>query len=314
MTTLDALDRWRSEGQITPEQHEQLSALVTRRRVSLFADLHVLLYLGVLAFAGGLGWTVYTYAEQWGDLVVLLPATALLVGCLWYCFTHVPPFRLDRMETPGLAFDYVLYLGCLIFAIELGYIEYRFQVLKEQWDVYLLLSSILYLALAYRFDNRFVLSLGIATLGGWFGVRVARFELAVESAVRVSALSYGVVVAVIGVSLHRLRVKPHFLETYLHVATNVILGALLSGTFEEAGSWPWFAGLMIGAIGAIAGGVRYRRFAFVVYGTVWGYVGVSRQLLRGVHGDTATLAYFVVSAATVVVALLVLSRRFAREE
>jgi hypothetical protein len=314
VTTLDVLDRWRDEQLITPIQHDEISALITRRRISLFAELHAAMYLGVLAVAAGLGWTIYKYARQWGDIAVLLPATALLVACLSYCFAHVAPFSRERVDTPGLAFDYVLYLGCLTFAVELGYVEYRFELLEEQWDFYLLLSSILYLGLAYRFDNRFVLSLGIATLGGWFGVRVARFEPVFGSAVRLAALAYGLVVAIVGVAVHRLRIKPHFLEAYLHVAANVILAALLSGAMDQARLSMWFGGLLVAAAAAIAGGIRFRRFAFVVYGTLWGYAGVSHELLRGVRSETPTLAYFVVSAGAVVIALVMLSRRFVREE
>lgn len=314
MTTLDVLERWRHEGHITPDQYDAIAALVSRRRISLFVDLNVLLYLGVLAFAGGLGSTIYTYAARWGDVAVLLPATALFAACVWYCSTHAAPFTRERAAALGIAFDYVLYLGCLVFAVELGYIEYRFQLLKEQWDVYLLLSSALYLGLAYRFDNRFVLSLGIATLGGWFGVRAARFTITVDSAIRLSALAYGIVVVWIGAALHWLRVKAHFLETYLHVGVNVTLAALASGPVEPDRVSLWFVGVMVGVAVAIAGGIRHRRFAFVVYGTLWGYLAVSRELLRGIHGDTATLSYFVVSATVIVAGLVVLSRRFARQE
>ena len=64
----------------------------------------------------------------------------------------------------------------------------------------------------------------------------------------------------------------------------------------------------------IAGGVRARRFAFVVYGAVYGYVGVSRELVRVVPGATALLYYFVISAGLMIAGLVVLSRRFGREE
>ena len=314
MTTVDVLDRWRHEGHITADQYDAIAALVSRRRISLFVDLNVLLYLGVLSFAGGLGWTIYTYAASWGDIVLLLPATALLAACFWYCFTQAASFTLERAVAQGFAFDYVLYLGCLVFAVELGYLEYRFQLLKEQWDAYLLLSSALYLALAYRFDNRFVLSLGIATLGGWFGVRAARFTITIDSVIRLSALSYGMVVVLIGAALHRLRIKAHFLDTYLHVGINVTLAALASGTVEQGRVSLWFTGLILGAVAAVACGVRFRRFVFVVYGTLWGYFAVSRELLRGIHGDTPTLSYFLVSATVIVAGLTVLSRRFARHE
>jgi len=198
--------------------------------------------------------------------------------------------------------------------VELGYLEYRFHLLQAQWDYYLLASSALYFIVAYRFDNRFVLSLGIATLGGWFGVRFSRFDLFVSETVRVTTLAYGVLVAGLGVGLHRAGIKPHFVETYLHVAANAALGALLSGVLVGASSGLWFPGLVIGCAAVIAAGTRYRRFAFVLYGVGYGYLGVSREVLRGINDFTLVLFYVVVSAGAVVVGLIILAQRFGREK
>ncbi len=63
----------------------------------------------------------------------------------------------------------MLYLGSLTWSVELGYIESRFHLLSGQWDLYLLATAVLFFFLAYRFDNRFVLSLALSSLAGWFG-------------------------------------------------------------------------------------------------------------------------------------------------
>ena len=307
------LNRWLAAGTITPAQHQALGALLRRERLSIFIELNALLYIGVLSFVAGLAWTASTYSEQWGDAAILVPATAVVCGCFYYCFSRGAPFSTGETPARALVFDYVLYLGCLVFGFELGYVEYRFNLLQGQWDYYLLASAILYFALAYRFDNRFVLSLGIGTLGGWFGVRVSHAAF-VGSVLRVPALAYGTIVGLAGTALHAREVKRHFTETYLHVAANIVLATLLSGVFDAPAMSVWFAGLVLASAAAIAGGVRARRFAFVVYGTVYGYVGVSRELLRALPGVTATMYYFVVSAGLVILGLVVLSQRFGREE
>jgi hypothetical protein len=309
----DYLDRWLSAGAITPEQHRALTALVRRERFPVFVELNALLYLGVIAFASGLAWTTRTYAAQWGDAAILLPTTGLLVACLWYCFSRVPPFSPGHVEAPGLVFDYVLYLACLVFAVELAYVEYRFEVLQERWDNYLLMAAVLYLAAAYRFDNRFVLSLGIATLGSWFGVRISRVDLLSPNLFRTSALGYGTTVGLIGWYLWSTGIKRHFLETYLHIAANVILAALVSGIADRDGPSIWLLGVLLAATATAYGGVRFRRFAFVVYGALYGYLGVSWEMLRHIRGDTAMLGYIVLSAGLMVLGLVVLSRRFGRD-
>src|SRR5258705_13921487 len=103
-----------------------------------------------------------------------------------------------------------------MFGFDLSYIDWRFNLVKDSWDHYLLLSSIAYFALAYRFDNRFVLSLALSSLAGWFGFRLFRLEWFYGS-VRVHALIYSALVATAGASLHRAGIKKHLSETYLHV-------------------------------------------------------------------------------------------------
>ena len=191
-----------------------------------------------------------------------------------------------RVEAPTFAFDYLLYLGCLAFATLLGYIESRFHLLQQRWDAYLLASAVVYFALAYRFDNRFVLSLALSTLAGWFGVRLSSWDV-LPATMRQAAVVYGALVAALGIASRRYGVKAHFLDAYLHVGATAAFLALTSGATERDGEW-WLAALLAASSVAVAFGIRSRRFAFVVYGMVYGYVGISVQVLRRLHGDTAS--------------------------
>ena len=314
MRALIALDRWKRAGTISEAQHNLLAALVRRERFSLFIELNALLYLGVVSLAAGAGWTIAIYSARLGDLAILATLTVVFGGSLYYCFTHTPPYSQEQVEPPGVAFDYVLYLGCLIFAVELGYVESRFHPFGPNWDHSLLLASAVFLALAYRFDNRFVLSLALSSLGGWFGVRVSHFGQLLSGSLRAYAIAYGALVAGVGVALHRAGIKRHFLEAYLHVAANVLFLALLSGvgTRDE---WPlYLLAVLALATVAIVLGVRHSRFAFVAYGVVFGYAGISPRVLWNVGSFSAGLAYFVVSGSLVILALVGLARRFGREE
>jgi hypothetical protein len=314
VTVREYLDRWNLTAAITPAQFEQLSALDRSDRFSVFAELNVLLYLGVVALAAGIGLTVRAYSAGLGDVAILAALTSIVAACLYYCWSRAPAYSRDRVETHSFASDYVLYLGCLLLAAEIGYVEFRFHLLGERWHDYLLASSVVYFGLAYRFDNRFVLSLALTTLAGFFGLQLSYFSFG-DSALRLSAVAYGVTVAVVGVVLHRLAVKKHFLEAYLHVAANVLFVALLSGTFEQ--NWRLYLLALIGlAVAAVVAGVRFRRFAFVAYGVLYGYVGITPRLLEqlGVRAFEGVLAYLVLTGIMVITGLAVMARRFGREE
>jgi hypothetical protein len=131
----------------------------------------------------------------------------------------------------------------------------------------------------------------------------------------VCALAYGVTVAAAGVTLHRQDIKKHFLEAYLHVAANVLFVALLSGTFER-GWWLYLLALVACAAAAVVSGIRFRRFVFVAYGVLYGYVGITPRLLEGlgVRDFEGVLAYLVVTGTMVIAGLVVVARQFGREE
>jgi hypothetical protein len=312
MTILTRLGQWKEQGKISPEQHAHLSALSRREPLSVFLELNVLLYAGVLAFVAGLGWTVSTWSHQLGDVLVLTILSAILATSFWYCFSRAPAWSAAETPTPSPIFDYVLYLGSLVWSLELGYIEKRFHVLSGQWDLYLLATAILFFFLAYRFDNRFVLSLGLSSLAGWFGLTISHWPTHQDATYRQYALLYCLLVGIVGALLKRRGLKPHFVGTYLNIVANVLFWALLSGVFEREGYGLWFLALLIACSASLAWGLTRRQFAFVAYAAVYGYVGVSSMFLRSVTDNTTLMSYFVVSGVAMLVVLVQIGRRFGR--
>jgi hypothetical protein len=313
MTLLARLEQWRERGALSPEQHRLLAGLSRAEPSSLFLELNILLYAGILSFVAGLGWTLTTLSQQLGDVLVLALLSAMLAACFWYCFSRAPGWSRLETASPNLVFDYVLYLGSLIWSLELVYLERRFHILAGQWDLYLLLTAGLFFFLAYRFDNRFVLSLALSGLAGWFGLTISHWPSHQDAAYRKYAITYSLVVGGVGATLHRRNLKPHFFGTYLNVAANVLFWALLSGVFQREGDLPWLLCLLVACAGSLAWGLTRRQFSFVAYAAVYGYVGVSAILIRGMNSVSAWLEYFFVTGILMIVALVLIARRFARE-
>ena len=149
-------------------------------------------------------------------------ARRVFAGSLFYCFARAAPYAHSRVAAPTFAFDYVLYLGCLTFAAALGYIDIG-SICSRRVGRLSAASALLYFALAYRFDNRFVLSLALSTLAGMVRRAASRRGTA-PATVRGSPSS---------TARRRRRsargpIAPdqaHFLETYLHVAANAVCSA-----------------------------------------------------------------------------------------
>ncbi|HYB96344.1 MAG TPA: DUF2157 domain-containing protein [Vicinamibacterales bacterium] len=313
MTTLERLDEWRALGIISELQHATLAALVRRERFSLFVELNALLYIGVVSLVGGLAWAFRDYVDDLGDAALLSILVLIVAAAFGYCYKRAPPYSNSETESPSLIFDYVLYFGCLMFSSTLAFVETRFGI-AGGWDTHLLVASLVFGALAYRFDNRFVLSLALSTLAGYLGLTLSLFDGLSADRLRLAAFSYGAFLLGVGWVLHRQAIKRHFLDVYFQLGANAILLAALSGILERGVGLVYLAALLLFAATAIYLGVRYRRFAFVAYGTLYGYAGFSVRLLSIVGDATAGLLYFVVTGSLVVIALVVLARRFGRDE
>ena len=314
MTIFTRLEDWKEQGILSPEHHTHLAGLSRGEPFSVFLELNILLYAGVLAFVAGLGWTLSTWSEQLGDVLVLAILSAILAACFWYCFSREPAWSPTETPSPSLVFDYVLYLGSLIWCVELAYVEDRFQMLSGQWDLYLLSTAVLFFFLAYRFDNRFVLSLGFSSLAGWFGLTISHWPSHSDAAYRQYAILYCLVVGAAGTVLQRRGLKPHFFGAYLNIVANVLFWALLSGVFKRQDYGVWFLALLAVCGASLAWGLAQRQFSFVAYAAVYGYVGVSAILLRNMNDGTAILGYFFVTGLAMLVLLVAIARRLGREK
>ena len=260
MTILTRLEQWKEQSKISPEQHAYLAGLSRGEPFSVFFELNVLLYAGVLSFVAGLGWTVSTWSRQLGDVLVLSVLSTILAACFWYCFSRAPAWSPAETPAPSPIFDYVLYLGSLVWSIELAYIENRFHLLSGQLDFYLLATAGLFFLLAYRFDNRFVLSLGLSSLAGWFGLTISHWSAHQDATYRQYALLYCLLVGVGGTLLQRRGLKPHFFGTYLNIVANVLFWALLSGVFNREGYGVWLFALLLACGASLAWGLARRQF------------------------------------------------------
>ena len=313
MTTLERLAEWKAVGSISQEQHDTLVALVRKERVSVYLELSALLYIGVLSFVGGLGWTVRAYVANLGDAAIIALLSLIVAGAFAYAFAKVGPYAHTEVESPTLALDYILYLGCLVLSSELAFIESRFHLFGS-WHHHLLLVSIVFGGLAYRFDNRFVVSLALSSLAGWLGIRVSGLEVVAADPLRAAAVIYGAFVAGLGTWLYRQGIKAHFHEVYLHLSALSVLSALASGIGEPGLGLIYVSALLSLCAGTIYLGIHYQKFALVTYGVLYAYGAVSYQVAEYVDDAAVISFYGVISGILVLVALVILARQFGRDE
>ena len=180
MTTIDRLERGRQTGVITEAQHGARCPKSSRRdRFSVLrraqrAALHRRLFdrrRSRLDLP-----RLRHQPRRRRDPVDPRPADGRGVRLLLY--QGGPDTPTTRSSRRLSAFDYVLYFACLVLSATLAFIEARFEVFHG-WDTHLLIAALVFGVLAYRFDNRFVLSLALSTLAGCLGCAFDGFDTAV---------------------------------------------------------------------------------------------------------------------------------------
>ncbi len=298
------------------KQAALLRRIYGRELFSVHWELRLLLYAGILILTTGLGLLIAKHFASIGHLALLTAIALGCASCFAYCLRHGGGFSNARVTAPDAAYDYVLFLGCLLLGSFQGYLELRYQVLAQDWSWWLLGSGLFYLLCAHYFDNRLVLSLALSTLGAWLGVKTSLLAGGIwEGALRGNSLGFGATVVAAGAAQARLNWKSHFLPVHLHLGLNLLLAALVTGVGSRSSGLLYLAGLLLVCAGSALYAQRSRSFAFLLYAVLYGYLGVTIFVLERGHWEAeGIILYFLITAAALVSALVAFHRRFRSAE
>ena len=312
----EALNDLEEAGILNRDQATLLRRIYSRELFSVHWELRLLLYAGILTLTTGLGLLIAKYFASIGHLTLLAAIALGCAGCFTYCLRHGGGFSPERLPGPYAAYDYVLFLGCLLLGTFQGYLELRYQLLAQYWSWWLLASALVYLLCAHYFDNRLVLSLALSTLGAWLGVKTSLLGAGHwDAALRGAALFFGAAVVAAGVIQVRLGWKRHYLPIHLHLGVNVLLATLVSGVGSRINDTAYLAGLLLVGIGSTLYAQRARSFAFLLYAVLYSYMGVTIFAMRHIRWDAeGVIVYFLATAAALVTSLVAFHRRFRSAE
>ncbi len=323
-----AVERLRAAG-VLSEQHAALFRRVARRElVSARFEIRALLYGGILLLTSGVGVLIATHHDRIGPLALSIVIGLAAAGCLAWVARTAPAFTWREAPPPSLAFDYVLLLGVLLFAADLAYVEAQFSMLGPRWPHHLLVVAVAYLAAAYRWDSRAVLSLALSALAAWRGVtvtlglglvgpgRALSVSPDVEpDALRTSAVILGALYLAAAALSVRVARKAHFEAVYAPAGLILMLGALLSGVLDDRAAWPAWLLVLLGVAGGVVW-VALRRGRSLYFALAVGaaYAGMLRPLFAPFRHRESGLPFLLAAALGVAaLALIFTAHRRMRE-
>jgi len=311
MNVAKLLRKLRYEKKMGSGQVELLLNLQEGRIFSVHRELRFFLYIGILMIITGAGLTVKKYFINLGNAAIISALTLCFAAAFIYCFAKSKPYEKSEVASPNIAFDYILFFGCAFYSMDIAYIETRYHILGDIWENYLLVSVALFFFLAYRFDNRLVLSLALSTLAAWFGFTLSAHRFYFENYYRLYAIAYALIVLCCGVFLYRLAVKKHFFDIYLNFAAHFLCIALLSGVAEYKILSLYFPALLLACAALAFYSVKVRKFLYMLYAVIYGYIGISIVIVDQISRQTFLLfTYFIVTSMLVIGLIFKLSQRF----
>ncbi|GAA4398676.1 hypothetical protein GCM10023187_09520 [Nibrella viscosa] len=321
MSPKTILDELAQQGLLSKEQQTTIADIEDRRPFSVHFELRSILYVGILLFAMGLGLLIYDNIDRISHTAVVVTMSVLCLLCFAFAWLYRPPMSNRHVKSRSPFSDYALILGCLLFLTLEGYLQYQYNLFGERYGLVTIIPAVLFLILAYRFDHRGVLSMALVALISWIGVTIQPLNLYFKGnffdlKITFSAIILSLVLIGAGMFLERQLIKRHFTFTYLTIAGNLLLLALVAGVFNFDDLRIMFALGLAAACFLFDRYARYnyarrgrsrreRAFLYALMSSVYGYIGFTYLLFHYLEPNNyvGTL-YFLLTGIGLVMYLL----------
>lgn len=297
---LDELNELREKDLLSEEQYAQLEPIITRKIFSVFYELRVVLYLGVLLFTTGIGILIYKNIGDLGHLLSMIMLFAMTIICFWYAFKHASNYTHGRVKPVTPYYDYIVLLGCLLFISVLGYLQFQYNVFDEGMGATTLVTAIFFFYAAYRFDHLGVLSLAITALASFWSISISpqkwySGDFFSESGLHNTAMIFGAAVAAGAVALDKKAIKKHFTFTYINFCSLIFLTGALAGMFIYNDSYfIYLLALYAGCALTIYFAHQTKSFLFLLYAFIFGYIGTTFFLTDVILDDPFVWFFYLI--------------------
>ncbi|GAB5408573.1 MAG: hypothetical protein BalsKO_09380 [Balneolaceae bacterium] len=223
---------------INQSQFNFLESIRTKEIVSVYYDLRFFLYLGILLFTSGLGYFVYQNIGSLGHILAMFLLSICIIFGFYYIYKFSKPYSNVRVLVELNYFDYLLLLVALLVITLFSYVQIYFDLVEQLLRWSSLIGASIFFFMAYRFDNRAILTMGILALSATLGLSVSPFDWINDEFSSVSNLYFtsifiGISLLVIGQISIAKDVKSHFRNTYQQIGLLFYYSGMVAAMFDS---------------------------------------------------------------------------------
>ena len=305
MTIFKTLEWLTDKAILSPEQSDALKKEHQTRPISLHWEINLLLLVGIGCLTTGLGVLIYKNIDTIGHQAIIALIALSAIACGWYVLRHKQPFLLEKMQKPQPLADNMLLLGCSLFLILEGYLQFQYQIFGTRYGIATLIPAILFFFCAYRFDHIGVLTMAMTAFVSWAGLTVTPLSIFQENVFQNQPLlihtgiTVGVFLVLVGLLLNFKIIKPHFTFSYLNFGFNLACIATLYGSFAIDKALYSLLCLVFCGLG-IWYARREQSYFFLLAGTIYGYIAFTKLISNADIDFGGWMFYGVVSCMAMV--------------
>lgn len=282
---------------INEKQYVFLEAIRTNKLVSLYYELRLVLYLGIMLFTGGVGYYAYQNMGSIGHLISMaLIGVSIFIG-FYFIGKYAKPYSNSEVHVHQVYFDYILILVSLLIVSEFVYIQVYFDLVALLLNWTSFLSAAILLFMAYRYDNRALLSMGIAALAAAVGISITpvswvKGEWSATTDLYVTNIILGFSLTIAGQISENREIKKHFRFTYQNFGLLLFYIGCTAAIFDS--NHPsLYAVLMLVTAGVLTFYLwQKKEFLFFLYSNIAAYIALTYLLYEIIYSSDTALPFF----------------------
>ncbi len=297
------------DGLISDASLQNINKPESLRFISVFNELRILLYTGILLLTTGISVLVYKHIDSISHQVLLASIAIACFGCFYWCFKNKAPFSFYQVNSPKAYFDYVVLLACLLLLTFIAYIQFEYTVFGNRYGLALFIPMLILFYIAYVFDNIGILGLAITNLAAWAGIAVTPTKILLKNdfhsgTLIFTAISLGIFLCALGFISIKRKFKPHFSFSYNNFGINILFIASIAGMFHFENWWLlWFAVIAMLSIAVYKKALHDHSFYFLLLIAIYGYIALSYVVIKFIFevgrmekgGSYLVFLYFITS-------------------
>ena len=297
-----------------------MDSIESGKVISLFYELRLLLYLGILLFTGGVGYIVYQNMSDIGHIAMMLLLLVLIGIGFFFINKKAKPYSNEEISVDAIYFDYGIVLLALLIISLFTYVQVYFDLVERLLRWTSLLSGIMFFWMAYRYDNKMLLAMAITAFAAALGLTVspvnwAQGEFVEDMDLYVLSLIFGGALMSVAHLLDVRNIKRHFSFTYQNFGLLLVYFGALAIMFDNYQFGVWMALILIPVVSIAAAFCwKKRYFLFFLYSSICGFIALTFLMFQAEVSWEAMLFYFPITCIGGVILLIKNRKHFADDQ